>query len=148
MNEAADLRVAATHRQEDLIARQLGLRVDPQGILTASQADAFGLGQAVDTVDDHGGLRLGRQLFVKVFQFTLGHLRQFQVATFELLQLRQRLLAAQVLLLHLLPVWQYHCRAIQQGQQHQGSTGQANHAQLADTLMDNQAMDGHCRSPR
>ncbi|MNF00493.1 hypothetical protein D3C80_1993310 [compost metagenome] len=60
MDKAADLRVAAAHGQENLVARQLSLGVHPQGVLAPCQADAFGLGQAVDTVDGLGGLGLGR----------------------------------------------------------------------------------------
>ncbi|MNH21955.1 hypothetical protein D3C79_817920 [compost metagenome] len=85
---------------------------------------------------------------MEVFQFTLRHLRQFQVATFELLQLRLSVFATQLLLLQLLPLRQQHRRAIQQGQQDQRTARQANHTQLPCTLMKNQAMDAHCRSPR
>ncbi|MOA00152.1 hypothetical protein D3C78_1195000 [compost metagenome] len=68
MEEAAQLRVAAAHWQQYLVARQAGLGIDAEGVLATGQGDALVLGQGVDAVDGSGGVQLRRQVATKVLQ--------------------------------------------------------------------------------
>nr|GFC74422.1 hypothetical protein [Tanacetum cinerariifolium] len=73
VQKAAQLRVAAPYRKQDLITRQLGFRVDAQGVLAARQVDFFLAGHGVDAVDGRRGVQLGRQCAMEFVQLLLGH---------------------------------------------------------------------------
>ncbi|VVN75371.1 hypothetical protein PS685_05269 [Pseudomonas fluorescens] len=148
MQEAPQLRVGAAHRQQDLIAGQMGLGVDAQGILAAGQGDAFLGRQCVDLVDGDRGLGLRRQLAAKVVELTLRHHRRGDAAVFDPGQVLAGFAGLLAEGLQRLPVRHQAAQAIQQRQQQHCQPGQTRHAQALQVFVDDQSRDLHRQSPK
>ncbi|MNN57982.1 hypothetical protein D3C81_1730000 [compost metagenome] len=153
LEEAANLRVTAAYRQHDLVARQLGFRVDAQGVFAACQADVLGTGQVIQALDQFAGLRLTGQLLTQgVEGLLLGFDGDFQLAALHPPYLHTGVRLAGAQFAHGMPVRQHTGQCHTDGQQTNGDGSQAHRAYAAQVLLNDQAAErirgAHGRSPR
>ncbi|MNP11659.1 hypothetical protein D3C76_1038560 [compost metagenome] len=151
--KAANLRVAAAHWQHDLVARQLGLGINAQGILTTREADVLGAGKMVQALDQLAGLGLPRQLLAKgVQRLLLGLDGDLHLATPDSLDLYAGVRFSGAQLTYALPLRQHPGAHHAHRQQTHGGGGQANRADAAQAFLEDQAVQrfkgAHGRSPR
>ncbi|MNZ62450.1 hypothetical protein D3C78_805710 [compost metagenome] len=151
VEETAQLRVAAAHRQQHLVARQAGLRIEPEGVFATGQGDALLLGQGVDAVDSAGGVQLRRQVAAQVLQLRRGRQTRQRFAGGVVAgggQLGAILDEPGLQVGQGLARRQQPEQGMAQGQDQQRGAGQPRPAEAAGVLDEDQPRDAHPSPPR